>query len=97
VLETTVVLHQFVEHLFTRVTERRMPKVVRQRDALREIFIQSQRTSDAAADARDLHRMREPRAKMVARAIEEDLRLVFQTAERAAVDDPVAVALEIGA
>ena len=33
---------------------------------------------------------------MVARAVEEDLRLVFEPAERAAVDDAVAVALEFG-
>src|ERR1019366_1849043 len=37
--------------------------------------------------------MREPRAQMVAGTIEENLRLVFEPAEGARVDDTVAVAL----
>ena len=32
---------------------------------------------------------------MIARAVQEDLRLVFEAAERTAVDNPVAVALEV--
>ena len=44
-------------------------------------------------DGGDFHRVREPRAQMVAGAVEENLRLVFQPAKGARVDDAVAVAL----
>jgi hypothetical protein len=46
---------------------------------------------------RDFQAVREPRAKQVAFVINEDLRLVFETAERRGVNDPIAIALEFGA
>jgi hypothetical protein len=52
---------------------------------------------DAAGDGGDFHGVREPRAEVVPGAVQEHLGLVFQPAEGAAVDHPVAVALELGA
>ena len=74
-----------------------MAEVVRQRDRLGQVLVQAERPGDGARDAGDLHRVGHARAVMVARAVEEDLRLVLQPAEGAAVDDAVAVALEGGA
>ena len=85
---------QLVERLLPGVPERRVADVVADRDRLGEILVQAQRPRDAARDARRLERVREPRAEVVALGIDEDLRLVAQTAERLRVDDPVAVALE---
>jgi hypothetical protein len=45
----------------------------------------------------DFNRVREPRAQMVAGAVEKNLRLVFEPAEGARMDDAVAVALVMGA
>src|ERR1039457_3943105 len=74
-----------------------MPEVVCQCDALGQVLIKLQRAGDAAADARYFHRVRQARAQMVARAVEEDLGLVFEPTEGAAVDDAVAVPLKIRA
>ena len=93
VIESAVPAHQFIERLLPRVAERRMPEVVRERDGLGEVFIQRERAGDGARDVGDLESVRESRAQMIAGAIEKYLRLVFQAAECAAVDDPSAVTL----
>ena len=47
-----------------------------------------------ARNLRHLERVREARAVVIAGRREEDLRLVLQPAERLAVDDAIAIALE---
>ena len=69
-------------------------EVVGQRDRLDEVLVQPEGTGDGARDLGDLDRMSEAGAEHVAFVVHEDLGLVLQAAERAAVDDPVAVALE---
>ena len=49
---------------------------------------------DRARDLRDLDRMSQPVPEMVGDAGREHLCLVFQAAEGAGMDDPVAIALE---
>ena len=49
---------------------------------------------DAAADLRDLQRVRQPRPIVIAGRGEEHLRLVLQTPERLAVNHTVAVVLK---
>lgn len=44
---------------------------------------------------RDFDRVREPRPKQVAFVVEEDLRLVDETTKRRAVNDAIAIALEV--
>src|SRR6185369_1048783 len=89
--------HQLAQLLLARVAEGRMPDVVAERDRLDQRLVQLQRASDRARDLRDLERVGHARAEVVAGAVDEDLRLVFEAAERAAVDDAVAVAREVGA
>ena len=54
----------------------------------------AQRARDDARDAGRLERVGHPRAVVVARRVDEDLRLALQAAERLRVEDAVAVALE---
>ncbi len=84
------------------VSSPRWPKggvaeVVGERNRLGEVFVEAERTGERPGDAGDLDGVGHPGPVMVAGAVEEDLGLVFEPAEGAAVDDPVAVALEDGA
>ena len=83
--------------LFAQMTERWMPEIVGQRDRLGQVLVHAQRAGERARDARDLDRVGHPRAIMIACAVEENLRLVLEPAEGAAVHDPVAVPLESSA
>ena len=83
-----------VEHLLADVPERRVPEVVAEPDRLREVLVEPQRARHRARDLRRLERVRQPRAVVVALGRDEDLGLVLEPAERLAVHDPVAVALE---
>ena len=70
-----------------------MAEVMRERDGFGQVLVQLQRAGDVARDGGDFDGMREPRAEMVAGAVEKNLRLVFEPAEGARMDDAVAVAL----
>src|SRR5450432_2187008 len=70
-----------------------MAEVMRERDGFRQVHVELQRAGDVARDGGDFNRVREARAQMVAGAVEENLRLVFEPAESARMDDAVAVAL----
>ncbi len=82
-----------VQNGFALVAERRMAEVVRERDGFGEVGVQPQRAGEVAGDGGDFNRVREPRAQMVAGAVEKNLRLVFESAEGARMDHAVAVAL----
>jgi len=97
VVETAEFRHDRVQGDFTRVTERRMTQVVRERDGLGEGCFGSERFSEGSRDQRDFERVREARADMVAECGGEYLRLVFEPAERGAFDDAVSVERERGA
>src|SRR6185436_4425446 len=86
--------HQLIDHAFARVAERRVPEVVPERDGLGELLVEAQHLGDRAGDLRHLERMRETGPIVIARRREEHLRLVFQPAERLAVDDAIAVPLK---
>src|ERR1700754_3558117 len=90
VLEAAVVLHARVERVLSRVPERRVPQVVRERDRLDEIFVEPQVARDRSRDLRDLERVRQPRAEEIAFVIDEDLRLVLEAPERRRVNDAIA-------
>ena len=85
-----------VEDVLAGVAERRVPEVVAERDRLGQVLVQAERAGDAAGDLRDLDRVRQARAEVVALVGDEDLRLVLEPAERARVDDAVAVARVLG-
>ncbi len=84
----------FVQRVLARVTERRMAKVVRQRDCLGQILIQPQAARQGAADLGHFERMGEPRAMMVVGLRNDDLRLVHEPTEGRRMDEPLAVALK---
>ena len=69
VFKSAVALHQFSEHGFALVPKRRMAEVVGERNRFRQIGVQPERTGDVAGNGGDLHRVCEPRAKMIARAV----------------------------
>src|SRR5699024_8997409 len=77
-----------------RVSERGVPQVMAQRDGLREVFVELEGARDGARYARDLERVREACAVMVALRLEKDLRLMLEPSKGLAVRNPVDVALE---
>ena len=86
--------HERVEDALAGVAERRVAEVVAERDRFGQLLVQPQHLGDRARDLRHLERVREPRAVVIAGRREEHLRLVLQPAERLAVDDAIAIALE---
>jgi hypothetical protein len=87
---------RLVEGLLARVPEGGVAEVVAERDRFRQILVQPQRARHGPGDTRRLEGVREPRAVVVAARVDEDLGLVPEAAERLAVDDAVAIALERG-
>ena len=82
-----------VEHRLPRMTKRRMSQIVPQRDRLRQRLIQPQRFCDRARYLRYFQRVRQARPVMVALRRQKNLRFLFQTPERFAVQNTVAIAL----
>jgi len=89
--------HAGVQRVLAGVPERRVSEIVRQGDRFGQILFEPKVARDRAPELRDFQAMREPRAKKIAFVVDEDLRLVLQLPEGAAVDDPVPVSLERGA
>ncbi len=83
-----------VERLLADVAERRVPEVVAKPDRLDQVLVEPQRAGNRARDLRDLERVGQPRAVVVAARRDEHLRLVLEASERLAVHDPVAIALK---
>jgi hypothetical protein len=77
--------------------ERRVAQVVRQGHGLHQILVQAQAARDGAPQLGHFQGVRQTGAEQVPLVVEEDLRLVDQPPEGAAVDDAVAVALELAA
>jgi hypothetical protein len=67
---------------------------VGKRQALGQIFVEAEGAREGSRDLRDLERMGEARAVMVAFGGHEYLGLVLEAAERRRMDHAVAVALE---
>ena len=82
-----------VEHRLPRMTKRRMSQIVPQRDRLRQRLIQPQRFCDRARYLRYFQRVRQARPVMVALRRQKNLRFLFQTPERFAVQNTVAIYL----
>ena len=73
-----------------------MPEIVRERDGFGQIFIEAQGARNGAADRCNFDGVSQPRAQMVAGAVEENLRLVFQTTKGSRMNDASPIALEFG-
>ena len=89
--------HKLRQRLLARVAEGRVADVVRQSGRLGEVLVQVQAAGDRAGDLGDLQRVREAGDEVIADGRDEHLRLVLEAPERLAVEDPVAVPLELGA
>ena len=97
VLEATVFAHAFRQHFFAGMSERRVAEIMRQSDGLGQILVQAQGPRDGATDRGDLDRVSQSRAQMVPGAVEKNLRLVFQAAKSARMNDAGAITLKFGA
>src|SRR5688500_1557662 len=73
---------ELVEHAFARMPERRVPEVVTKSDGLGELLVQLQHLGDSSRDLRNLERVCQTRAVMIARGGEEHLGLVLEPAKR---------------
>src|SRR3989344_4610335 len=91
---SAVFFHPPIQRFFAGVAKRRMPEVVAEGDCLREIFIETECTSDITTDLRDFHGVGKTRTYMIKRSRDKDLRFSLQAAKSLRVDDAVAVTLE---
>jgi hypothetical protein len=53
VIKAAMIGHKTTQSSFARVSERRVPKIMSQRDGLDQIFVTAQRSRKSAADLRD--------------------------------------------
>src|ERR1700686_2136133 len=74
------------------MAERRMPDVVDERECFGEFSVQAKGASHSSRDLRDLEGMGQAVAKMIGKPGGEYLRLGFQPAKRAGMNDAIAVA-----
>ena len=94
VIEPAGIGETALQCILPAMAERRVAKVVGEAQCLGQILVETERASHAATDLRDLDRMGQADAEMIAVGGDEHLRLVAQAAERDRMDDAVAVALE---
>ena len=66
-----------VERALARMAERRVPKVVAERDGFGQVLVEAQGAGDGAGDLADFQRMGQPRAVVVPLRGEKDLRLLL--------------------
>src|SRR5688572_7421519 len=88
VLESAELSHAIVQRVLTRMSERRVAKIVREADRLGQRLVQAQRACDGPADLGNLERMGDPGAVQVAFVVHENLRLVDEPAKGIRVNDP---------
>src|SRR5271167_2288485 len=81
-----------IECALAGMAEGRMTEVVGKRQRLGEVLVEVKRAGERAGDLRNLERVGEPRAVMVAFIEHEYLGLVLEAAKGTRVDDAVAVA-----
>ena len=94
VVEAALGLEHGIERILAGVAEGAVAEVVGERHRLGQILVEAERARRGTGDLRDLERVGEPGAEMIALVADEHLGLVLEAPERGAVDDPVAVALE---
>ena len=97
VVEAAMLGHAGVERVLAGMPERRVAEIVAERDRFGEVVVEPQGPGERARDLRHLDGVGEAGAEMIALVIDEHLGLVGEAAEGRRVDDPVAVALELGA
>src|SRR5262252_9945271 len=83
-----------IERALAGMAERGMAEVVGERQRLRQILVEPERARERAGNLRDLQRMGQTGAKMIAVVKDENLGLVREPPEGARMDDAVAIAAE---
>jgi hypothetical protein len=97
VVEAAIGRQHLVQRILAGMAERRVAEIMHQGHALGEILVDLQGPRQRARHLGHLDRVGQPGAVMIAVGTDEDLGLVLQPPEGGRVDDPVAVALEVGA
>src|SRR4051794_11289274 len=72
-----------------------MADVMRERKRLREVFVETQRDRDGAGKLRNFDGVGQPVPEMVVQAGAENLRLIFEAAKGASVNNAIAITLEL--
>ena len=90
------VFHHGAKRPLPGVAERRMTEIVAESDSFGQALVERKTDGNGARNLGNLKRMSKACAVMVAVRREEDLRFMLETAERAAMNNPVAVALKGG-
>ena len=90
-------VREITERTFARVSVRRVAEVVTERDRFGKVLVEPKRARNRAGNLADFQRMRKPRTVMVAFGGKKNLRFVFKSTKRLAMDYSVAVALILGA
>src|SRR5262245_37805291 len=70
-----------------------MAEIMRERDGFSEVFVEPESAGDVTRGGRDFNGVSQPGAQVVASTVREHLRFIFEPAERAGMNDAVAVAL----
>ncbi len=94
-LETAVIFHASIECFLSGMSEGGMPQIMRQRYGFHQILIQCHAPRNRTTDLRNFDAVREAGTEQITFMIDEDLRLVFEAAERARMDDTVSVTLKL--
>ena len=81
-----------VEGALAGMAERRVAEIVGERQRFGEVLVEPQRAGESAGNLRDLERVGEPGAVMVALVEYEHLSLVLEAAKGRRMDDAIAVA-----
>src|SRR3990167_4429309 len=89
-----VIMHPFVQCLFTGMSKGRMSQIMCKGYALRQVFVQSQSPCNIAADLRDFQGVRDARSVVITFSNDEHLRLSLEPPECLRVNDPVAITLK---
>jgi hypothetical protein len=97
VIEAAVRRHQLVENFLSRMAERCMPEIVRERHRFGEFLVEAECARHSARDLRGFQRMRQASAVVIALVIHEDLGFVFEAAKCGRMNDAVAIARKDGA
>ena len=82
----------FVERALAGVAERRVAKIVGERQCLGEVLVEPQRAGERTGDLRNFERMGQARAIVIALVKHENLGLVFKAPERCRMNDAITVA-----
>jgi hypothetical protein len=90
---TVATSKEAIQSGLARVSERRMPQIVRQRDDFHEVLIKPQGASDDPPYLCNFQCVTETGRVVVAGGCDEDLRFGSQSPEGVCVNDPIAIPL----